>query len=176
LSELSKSLRLFSTPSDAPLQPGDLHQAIDASLQVLEPRLKDGIEVVKHYGELPAVPCKIGQLNQVFLNLIENAVEAMEGRGRLIVTTALESGSAVIRFADEGPGIVPEAISRLFDPFFTTKDVGKGMGMGLALSQTIVVDAHGGEISARNRPEGGCEFTIRLSCSLPRESEAQPNV
>ena len=172
LEHLSQSLRFFPSPAESPLQLADLHRGIDSCLEVLAPRLKDGVEVVKHYGELPPVSCRLGQLNQVFLNLIENAADAMQGKGRLTITTTLEEGSVLLRFADEGPGLAPEAIDRLFDPFFTTKEVGKGLGLGLALSNTIVVKAHGGRIWARNRTQQGCEFSIRLSLSPDGEVEA----
>ena len=172
LKDLAQSLRFFSSPAESPLQLADLHRGIDSCLEILAPRLKDGVEVVRRYGELPPVPCRLGQLNQVFMNLIENAADAMQGKGRLTITTTPEEDSVLLLFADEGPGLSTEAADRLFDPFFTTKEVGEGLGLGLALSRTIVVKAHGGQIWARNATERGCEFSIRLFMSPDGEGDA----
>jgi len=124
-------------------------------------RLKGGVELVKGYGDLPTLPCRLGQLNQVFLNVLTNAIEAMDGQGRLTLTTLAEDGFAVVRIEDEGPGIPPDVLPHLFDPFFTTKEVGHGMGLGLSISYRIV-EGHGGSLEAHNRPEGRAAFTVRL--------------
>jgi two-component system NtrC family sensor kinase len=119
-------------------------------------------------GTLPDVTCNVGELNQVFLNLIVNAAHAIQESGqdvttgRITITTALDGEFAVITVADNGCGVPQENIEKIFDPFFTTKEVGKGTGQGLAIAHTIVVDKHGGSIAAGSHPGSGTQFTIRL--------------
>ena len=158
---LLEGLQLFSSPPDAPACDADLHAGIEATLTILGHQLKRGVQIERDFGPLPPVPCRLGQLNQVFLNLLQNAAQALGGRGHVRISTAVEGPYAVIRVADDGPGISPAALPHIFDPFFTTKAPGTGTGLGLAISYRIV-QAHGGLIEAANRPEGGAEFTVRL--------------
>jgi signal transduction histidine kinase len=165
-----QDLRTFSRTDQAELQQVKLDDEIDRTLALIEPRLK-GIEVVRDYGELPPVRCFAGQLNQVFLNLLMNACDALDGRGTIRITTRAEPGGVMLRFEDDGPGMPPEVLSRIFEPFFTTKAVGKGTGLGLSLSHGIVA-RHGGHMEVDSRPGAGARFTIRLPLEPPPELEA----
>jgi two-component system NtrC family sensor kinase len=136
----------------------------------MEPQFKGGVEVVKDYGDLPRVRCFPGQLNQVFLNLIMNACDALENEGRITIRTRPIPDGVRLEFSDDGPGIPPEVQSRLFDPFFTTKPVGKGTGLGLSLSHGII-ERHGGRISVQDAPEGGALFVIELPLDAPTPDE-----
>ena len=118
----------------AEIEEVDLHQELNRTLALMAPRFKHGVEVERDYAELPPVRCYPGQLNQVFLNLLMNAADAMQGHGRVTVRTRLTETGVRLDFEDTGPGIEAELLSRLFDPFFTTKEVGQGTGLGLSIS------------------------------------------
>ena len=157
-------LRVFARTPDDVWQTIDLHEDLESSLTLLNHLVKDRITVVRDYGELGAVECVRSQIDQVFLNVLANAAQAIPGPGTITIETRAEGGIAVIRIADTGPGIPPGTIGRVFDPFFTTKPVGEGTGLGLSISYEIVTK-HGGEIRAESPPEGGSVFTIRLPMS-----------
>ncbi|MCG8588266.1 MAG: GAF domain-containing sensor histidine kinase [Proteobacteria bacterium] len=159
--QIVQDLRTFSRMDQAELQDADLHEEIDRTLTLMAPRFKGGIEVAKRYGTLPRVRCYPGQLNQVFLNLLMNACDAMADEGTLTISTQTRPGGVRLEFRDDGPGIPPEIQSRLFDPFFTTKPVGKGTGLGLSLSHGII-ERHGGRIFVSSQPGQGAVFTIDL--------------
>ena len=128
------------------------------------PRLKNNISLERRYGALPEVRCYPGRLNQVFLNLLMNACDALEDGGTITVKTERTDQGVRLDFHDDGPGIPEEVQVRIFDPFFTTKPVGQGTGLGLSLSHAIV-DGHGGRIqviSGAESPEGGTHFVIDL--------------
>ncbi|WP_103669074.1 ATP-binding sensor histidine kinase [Pseudanabaena sp. BC1403] len=179
------SLRNFSRLDESEFKPIDLHQGIDNTLMILQHRLKGTakrpeIEVVKQYGNLPLVECCAGQLNQVFMNLLANAIDALEegNQGRslqdlknnpnriLIITAKAKSGFVRITIADNGVGIPEEVRSRLFDPFFTTKPVGKGTGLGLSISYQVVTEKHGGKLWCDSVLGKGTSFMIELPVSL----------
>jgi len=174
--EIVQSLRIFSRMDEAEVKAVNIHDGIDSTLMILAHRLKiqphrPAIQVVKDYGALPEVECYAGQLNQVFMNLLNNAVDALEDAiecGRCdtpqigIQTRALEAAWVEIRITDNGPGIAKEAEQQLFDPFFTTKPVGQGTGMGLAISYQIVTERHHGSLACRSAPHGGAEFSIKI--------------
>jgi two-component system NtrC family sensor kinase len=166
-----QDLRTFSRTDQADLQQVSLNDEIDRTLALVEPRLK-GIELVRDYGELPPVRCFAGQLNQVFLNLLMNACDALDGRGTIRIQTRAEPPGVALRFEDDGPGMPPEVLSRIFEPFFTTKAVGKGTGLGLSLSHGIVA-RHGGQMQVESRPGEGARFTIRLPLEPPPDVEAR---
>lgn len=179
---ISDSLRIFSRADTEAKVSFDLHEGLDSTLLILKHRLKandqhPAIEVIKQYGELSAVSCFPGQLNQVFMNIIANAIDALEesNRGksfadikaqpnRIIVTTALSSCQnwAVVSIQDNGMGMTTDIQSRLFERSFTTKEVGKGTGLGLAIAQQIIVDNHGGTIEVCSRPGQGAEFALKI--------------
>ncbi|MEH2285719.1 MAG: AAA family ATPase [Nostoc sp.] len=168
------SLRTFSRMDEAEMKEVNIHEGIDSTLMILQHRLKAkpdslGIEIVKAYGKLPLVECYAGQLNQVFMNLLSNAIDALE-EGNIqhqlltptitICTALVESKQVVIKITDNGPGIPAHIKQRLFDPFFTTKPVGKGTGMGLSISYQIVVEKHKGTLQCVSEPGQGATFTI----------------
>jgi len=166
-----QDLRTFSRTDQAELQQVSLNDEIDRTLALIEPRLK-GNEVIRDYGELPPVRCFAGQLNQVFLNLLMNACDALEGRGTIRIRTRAEPQGVVLVFEDDGPGMPPEVLSRIFEPFFTTKAVGKGTGLGLSISHGIVA-RHGGQMQVESSPGEGARFTIRLPLEPPPALEGR---
>jgi signal transduction histidine kinase len=154
-------LRVFARTPDDVWQPVDLHDDLESSLTLLNHLLKDRIAVVRRYGSVGPVECVRSQIDQVFLNVLANAAQAIPGPGTITIETRREGPMAVIDIADTGPGMAPETLRRVFDPFFTTKPVGEGTGLGLSISYEIVTK-HGGEIRAQSPPAGGAVFTIRL--------------
>jgi two-component system, NtrC family, sensor kinase len=157
-------LRVFARTPDDVWQAADLHEDLESSLTLLNHLVKDRITVARSYGELGAVECVRSQIDQVFLNILANAAQAIPGTGTITIETRAEGETAVIRIADTGPGIPAGVIGRVFDPFFTTKPVGEGTGLGLSISYEIVAK-HGGEIRAESPAGGGAAFTIRLPMS-----------
>jgi signal transduction histidine kinase len=191
--EIIKALRNFSRLDESDVKTVDIHQGIDSTLMILQHRLKAGpnhtpIEVVKAYGDLPPVQCYPGQINQVFMNVLSNAIDALEEQrqewsdldfdleiadvidlepslpgGKIEIQTEYIKPSTIrIRIADNGPGIPSDVQQRIFDPFFTTKPVGKGTGMGLAISYRIVVEKHQGQLTCNTAAGQGTEFVIEI--------------
>jgi two-component system NtrC family sensor kinase len=159
--KIVRDLRVFARTPDDVWQPVDLHEEIESSLTLLNHLLKDRIAVRREYGAVGAVECVRSQIDQVFLNILANAAQAIHGPGTITIETGRDGPMAVVRISDTGPGIAPETVGRIFDPFFTTKPVGEGTGLGLSISYEIVTK-HGGEIRAESPPEGGAAFTLRL--------------
>ena len=187
-----RSLRSFSRLDESEMKMVDLHEGIDSTLMLLESRLQakpgfSGIQVVKEYGDLPKVECYVGQLNQVFMNILSNAIDALkEHWGReienvteqtanspeltptiMIRTEVLEPDWVTIRIADNGSGISEEAQSKLFDPFFTTKPVGEGTGLGLSISYQIIKERHSGLLQCFSTLGQGAEFVIQIPLRQP---------
>ncbi|HSL51937.1 MAG TPA: ATP-binding protein [Candidatus Deferrimicrobiaceae bacterium] len=159
--KIVRDLRVFARTQDDVWQSVDIHEEIESSLTLLNHLLKDRVEIHREYGELPDVECIRSQMDQVFLNLLANAAQAIPGPGAITIETRRDGPTAVIGIADTGPGIPPEIMGRLFDPFFTTKPVGEGTGLGLSISYEIV-KKHGGEIRAESPNGGGAIFTVRI--------------
>ncbi|MDH3211131.1 MAG: ATP-binding protein [Myxococcales bacterium] len=159
--KIVEDLRTFSRMDQAELQDADIHEEIDRTLALMEPRFKNRITVLRDYGDLPRVRCYAGQLNQVFLNLLTNACDAVEEGGEIRITTHRTDGGVRLEFHDDGTGIPGDIQSRIFDPFFTTKPVGAGTGLGLSLSHGIV-ERHGGHIFVASEPGRGTTFVIDL--------------
>jgi two-component system NtrC family sensor kinase len=159
--KIVRDLRVFAHNQDDVWQPVDLHEEIESSLTLINHLLKDRVTVHRKLGELPEVECIRSSIDQVFLNLLANAAQAIEGPGAITIETRRENGMAIVSIADSGPGIALDIADRIFDPFFTTKPVGEGTGLGLSISYEIV-KKHGGEIKAESPPGGGAVFTIRL--------------
>jgi signal transduction histidine kinase len=164
-----KDLRTFSRLGEATRKPADLHEGIETSLRLLAPRWRERITVHRDYAELPPVECDPGAMNQVFMNVLANACDAIADRGNVWIATRVDGGHVTVVIRDDGPGIPPQALPRIFDPFFTTKDVGQGTGLGLAISHGVVV-AHGGRITVDSTPGTGTTFTI----TLPVVAAAEP--
>jgi PAS domain S-box-containing protein len=162
-----RAMKEFSHPASEARSSADINRAIELTLQVARSEYKYLAIVEQRFGTLPLVPCNIGELNQVFLNLVVNAAHAIEksgqdaGSGRILITTAQVGADVVISIEDNGCGIPPEHMDKIFEPFFTTKEVGKGTGQGLAISRAIV-DRHHGSIQVDSVVGRGTRMTIRL--------------
>jgi signal transduction histidine kinase len=159
--KIVRDLRVFARTGDDVWQAVDLHEELESSLTLLNHLLKDRVTVHRKFGEVPAVECVRSQIDQVFLNVLANAAQAIAGPGAITIETRCEDGSAVVAVSDTGPGIAPDVLGRVFDPFFTTKPVGEGTGLGLSISYEIV-KKHGGEITAASAPGQGATFTLRV--------------
>jgi len=194
ISQIVKSLRNFSRHDNSEKKPVHLHEGIDSTLLILNHRLKGNgetlpIQIVKDYGNLPPVECFSGPMNQVFMNILSNAIDALNDwnkqRGlpemranpsQIKITTKLDDSFAEIKIADNGPGMSSEVKQHIFDPFFTTKPIGKGTGMGLSISYQIVVEKHKGVLDCISEIGQGTEFMIRMpiehgfACSQTRIS------
>lgn len=178
--EIVQSLHIFSRHREAESKAVNIHEGLDSTLMILQSRLRAqshhaAVAVVKDYGDLPKVECYPGQLNQVFMNVLTNSIDALEAlrlpeetpyshrEPTIHIQTKVLSGDRIgIYISDNGPGISKEVQPRLFDPFFTTKDIGKGTGLGLAISYKIIVDRHGGDLRCLSMPDRGAMFTIEI--------------
>ncbi|MBD2255393.1 GAF domain-containing sensor histidine kinase [Nostoc parmelioides] len=195
IQEIVTSLRSFSRLDEADLKTANIHECIDSTLMILQHRLKPSadshaIHVTKDYDNLPLIECYPGQLNQVFMNLLSNAIDALEEReAKLspeviaahpseirIYTSLLNKNWMSIRISDNGLGIDEQIIPRLFDPFFTTKMVGKGTGLGLSISYQIVTDKHKGKIYCQSEPGKGTEFVVELPILQAKINSSITNV
>ena len=163
-------LRSFSRTDQAELQRADLHEEIDRTITLAEPHLKNKVEVRREYGDIPQVRCYPGQLNQVFLNLLMNACDALEDGGTVTVKTERSGLGVRLEFKDDGPGIPAAILTQVFDPFFTTKAVGEGTGLGLSLSHGII-ERHGGKFTVESAPGAGATFAIDLPLDAPATEE-----
>jgi signal transduction histidine kinase len=159
-------LRTFSRVGEALPRPVDIRDGIEVSLRLLRPRWADRITIHRDYGELPPMEAAPGQLNQVFMNLLANACDAIAGSGNIWITTASDGTDLAVTVRDDGVGIPAENLPRIFDPFFTTKPHGKGTGIGLAISHGIVA-AHGGRIEVSSRPGEGTIFRVVFPVGAP---------
>ncbi|MDG5467312.1 PAS domain S-box protein [Deltaproteobacteria bacterium IMCC39524] len=159
---LVKALKTYTYMDQAPVQSIDLRKELDNTLIILRSKLKKGVEVVREYAEdLPAIEAYASELNQVWTNLIDNGIDAMEGSGTLIIRAKREDPWLVVEIEDSGPGIPPEHLPKIFDPFFTTKPPGEGTGLGLNISRNLIVKKHHGEMSVMSKPGSTC-FTVHL--------------
>ncbi|HBB34458.1 MAG TPA: hybrid sensor histidine kinase/response regulator [Cyanobacteria bacterium UBA8803] len=176
LQQILLSLRIFSRTDETEMKLADLHQGLDSTLMILGYRLKahserPAIDIIKKYGNLPLVECYSGQLNQVFMNILSNAIDGLEqaihshkkfAPAITIQTEAVEGDRVAIRIIDNGWGIPPEVQKRIFEPFFTTKPVDKGTGLGLAISYQIVAEKHQGSLQCVSELGQGSEFAILI--------------
>jgi signal transduction histidine kinase len=166
ISHLVRAIKEYSYTDQAPLQEVDVHEGIDSSLTILGHKLKQGMVVTREYDRsLPHICAYGSELNQVWTNLIDNAIDVMGGQGRIWVRTSRENDYLLVEIADNGPGIPPEIQPRIFEPFFTTKGVGEGTGLGLVTSYRVVVGMHKGDIRVFSKP-GETYFQVRLPISL----------
>ncbi len=175
ISHLVDAAKQYSQLDRAPFQVADVHELLDSTLLMLSGKLGKGIRVVKEYDRtLPRVPAYPAELNQVWTNLVDNAVAAMretDGEGTLTVRTAREDDRLLVEFGDTGPGIPAEIRDRVFDPFFTTKPVGEGTGLGLDISWRIVVNKHHGSLRFESEP-GDTRFQVLLPLTAPASEDA----
>ena len=188
ISQIVLSLRNFSRLDESERKSVDIHEGIDSTLLILGSKLKEnskyGItEIIKNYGDIPLLECYPGQLNQVFMNIISNAIDAVYAnkseyiaadsqecyRQIIISTETVDDKYVLVKIADNGPGIPESVKNRVFDPFFTTKPVGQGTGLGLSISHQIIVEKHHGNISCESETGEGTEFLIEILVSLDKK-------
>jgi signal transduction histidine kinase len=179
--EIVKSLRTFSRLDEAEVKAVDIHENLDSTLMILQNRLKaknnySPINVIKNYGKLPLIECYSGQLNQVFMNIIANAIDVLEDRqkrlteievkanpSQIIISTIINQTNQVeIRIADNGLGMNQDIVDKIFDPFYTTKAIGKGTGLGLSISYQIIVEKHHGQLRCISELGKGTQFIIEI--------------
>ncbi len=168
ISTLVAAAKQYSNMDRSPHARADIHKGIESTLVMLSAKLKD-VEVVTEFDRsLPPVPMYAGELNQVWTNLLDNAVQAMDGHGKVTVRTSLDGDAVRVEIADQGPGVPPELRRRIFEPFFTTKPTGQGTGLGLDISYRIVVARHGGDLTVESEP-GDTRFIVRLPLTERRQ-------
>ena len=162
ISEIVRAMKSYSYLDQAPIQNINIHEGLDNTLIILRNKLKDGIEVIRDYAnDLPKIIAYGSELNQVWTNIFDNSIDAMNGKGRIKIQTSKENSNIVIQIEDNGPGIPKEILSRIFDPFFTTKEPGKGTGLGLSNCYSIIVEKHKGNIAVESTP-GKTSFNVTL--------------
>jgi signal transduction histidine kinase len=162
ISEIVKALKSYTYLDQAPVQSVDIHEGLDDTLVMLRSKLKAGVQVRREYAQdLPRIEAFGSELNQVWTNIIDNAVSAMEGQGEIVLRTYRQDAWVVVEIKDTGPGIPQDIQGKIFDPFFTTKPPGQGTGLGLSISHNIVVQKHKGKIAVYSRP-GETYFEVKL--------------
>ncbi|MDR3409433.1 MAG: ATP-binding protein [Formivibrio sp.] len=169
-----QDLKDFAHVDESELQSVNLEQGLDSTINVAWSEIKNKAEVRREYAGIPEIECFPSQLNQVFLNLLLNASQAIDANGHILVRTGQDEDNVWIEIADDGIGIQPEHMGRIFEPFFTTKPIGKGIGLGLSLSYGIV-QKHGGRIEVNSSPGKGASFRVILPKRLPRDEESPTN-
>jgi signal transduction histidine kinase len=159
--EIVRGLRTFSRLDEDILKIADIHEGLDSTLILLHNKYKNRIEIVRKYGDIPQVECYPGQLNQVFMNILSNAVDAIDEKGTITISTSISYRFIKVSIKDTGQGIPENIREKIFDPFFTTKGVGKGTGLGLSITQSII-EKHKGSINVKSKDGKGTEFIISL--------------
>ena len=168
ISEIVKAVKAYSYLDRAPIQDVDVHEGLENTLIILRHKLKHGIRITRDYApDLPRIEAYGGELNQVWTNIIDNAVDAMQGQGDLFLRTRSKDGAVEVEIGDTGPGIPPDVQPRIFEPFFTTKPPGVGTGLGLNIAYNIVVQQHTGHIRVTSEP-GATRFYVTLPLQLKR--------
>ncbi|TKJ19645.1 ATP-binding protein [Blastococcus sp. CCUG 61487] len=165
VSTIVRAMKTFSHPGLKEQVPADLNEALAATVTVTRHQVSEVADLVLDLADLPLVRCNIADLNQVFLNLIVNAADAIGETGRrgvITVATALDGAEVVVRVRDTGAGIPDDVRPKIFDPFFTTKDVGRGSGQGLPLARAVVQEGHGGTLEVESVPGEGTTFSVRI--------------
>jgi PAS domain S-box-containing protein len=165
IQDLVLNLKNFSRLDEADFKPTDMNENIETTLKIAGHMFKGGVQIIKEFSQVPLVQAFPAQMNQVFLNLITNAIHAVDERnGKIIIKTMLQGNQVVVKVIDNGKGISPENLKKIFDPFFTTKPVGQGTGLGLSIAYKII-EKHGGKIEVQSQVGRGTEFTISLPTS-----------
>jgi two-component system, NtrC family, sensor kinase len=178
VAKIVAAMKEFAYADQGTQTAANLNRAIESTLVVSSNEYKYVADMHTELGELPPVVCQLGELNQVFLNIVVNAAHAIEAkvrgteqRGTIRITTAVDHEDVVIEIADDGCGIPTEIIDKVFDPFFTTKEIGKGTGQGLAIARSVIVDKHRGALTVASTPNAGTTFTIRLPIAGHSQTE-----
>jgi signal transduction histidine kinase len=170
ISQIVKSVKTYAYLDQAPVQDVDVAETLETTLVMLKHRLKEGVTVERDYAaDLPRIEAYGSELNQVWTNLIGNAIDAMGGKGKIVLTARLSGDHVVVEVVDAGPGIPAEIRTRIFDPFYTTKPPGVGSGLGLHIAYNIVVNRHRGRIAVESEP-GRTVFEVSLPLRLARET------
>jgi len=173
ISGIVKAVKTYSYLDQAPIQEVDIEESLENTLVILRPKIKAGISIARDYADdVPRIEAYGSELNQVWTNIIDNAVDAMQGQGELVLSTYAKDGDVVVEITDNGPGIPPEVQPRIFEPFFTTKAPGVGTGLGLHIAYNIVVDKHRGQIQLASKP-GETRFRVTLPVRLAGGNTAQ---
>ena len=159
--EIVKSLGSFSRKGDDNFTLHNIHEGIDSTLILLGNKIKNRITLNKEYGDIPEIECQPDRLNQVFMNILSNAIQAIDEKGEIFIKTRSDGANVSIIIRDSGKGMTEEVQQRVFEPFYTTKDMGKGTGLGLSISYSIV-EQHNGKIKISSEPSKGTEFIITL--------------
>jgi signal transduction histidine kinase len=173
ISEIVKALKSYTYLDQAPVQSVDIHEGLNDTLVMLRSKLRAGVQVRRDYApDLPRIEAFGSELNQVWTNLLDNAVSAMEGQGEIVLRTYRQDTWVIVEIKDTGPGIPQHIQAKIFDPFFTTKPPGKGTGLGLSISHNIIVQKHKGKIAVYSRPGETC-FEVKLPLNFEaRQIEA----
>ena len=172
IARVMDNLKNFARLDQAEFQQADIHEGLDSTLNLLQHQLDNPISLVKDYGDIPRIYCYPGELNQVFMNLLTNAIQTVEERGVITIQTSMDEDFLDIRISDTGKGIPAENIDRIFDPGFTTQGVGVGTGLGLSISYNII-QKHRGKIEVESEVGKGSTFTVRLPTDLKEANDSQ---
>jgi len=174
ISEIVKAVKTYSYLDQAPIQEVDVEESLENTLVILRPKIKAGISITRDYtDDLPRIEAYGSELNQVWTNIIDNAIDAMRGQGELVLRTyTKDDDDIVVEITDNGPGIPPEIQPRIFEPFFTTKAPGVGTGLGMHIAYNIVVHKHNGQIQVASKP-GETQFRVTLPIRLAKGNTAQ---
>lgn len=171
LSEIVKSIKSYSYMDQAPVQNVDVHEGLENTLVILRHKLKEGVKVTREFApDLPHIEAYGSELNQVWTNIIDNAIDAMKGQGEIKLKTHVQNDCIVVEIIDNGPGMPAEVQAHIFEPFFTTKGPGVGTGLGLHISHNIIVHKHRGEIKVTSKP-GETTFQVKLPIQLKRKDQ-----
>jgi two-component system NtrC family sensor kinase len=165
--EVVQNLRNFSRLDEGDVKPVDIHEGLNSTLLLLNNEIKNRIEIIKNYGELPKVECHPGHINQIFMNILLNSIQAIEAEGKIWISTKTANEQVEIIIKDSGKGIPQNIKEKIFDPFFTTKPVGKGTGLGLNICYNIIKNHHG-EIYAESEEGKGTTFHIKLPVKMKK--------
>ncbi len=168
MKDIILDMKTFSRLDAAKVEDASINSALDTTLNILMFQYKNKIEIKKNYADLPPVSCNIAKMNQVFMNVLQNACQAIKEKGTIEVKTCVEGGMCVVEITDSGDGIPAGLVDQIFDPFFTTKPVGQGTGLGLSISHGII-QQHKGSISVKSKVGEGATFTIKIPIRLENE-------
>jgi signal transduction histidine kinase len=153
ISQIVHAVKSYTYLDQAPLLEVDIHEGLENTLVIMQHKLKKGVTVRREYTpDLPRIEAYASELNQVWTNIIDNAVDAMKGKGEIRIKTSQQDGRVIVEISDNGPGIPPEIQSRIFEPFFTTKAPGQGTGLGLHISHDIIANRHHGQLTVTSKP------------------------
>jgi signal transduction histidine kinase len=168
ISQIVHSVKSYTYLDQAPLLEVDIHEGLESTLVIMQHKLKKGVTLKRDYAaDLPRIQAYASELNQVWTNIIDNAVDAMHGKGEIRIKTHQEDQQVVVEIADNGPGIPPDIQSRIFEPFFTTKAPGQGTGLGLHISHDIIVNRHRGQLTVKSEP-GETKFRVVLPIQISK--------